>query len=261
MAMGVYTGGTPNLAAIKSALAVDTDTFVVFHTYDTVASLAYIFFMVSIAQRLLLRFLPAYRPAEVASDSRGLETESLSAYAGLLDPRRLPRLGLALLVAAAILPLATLAGRAAGADYGTAVGVLTITTLGVAGSLVPVLHRIERTFQLGFYVILVFCVAVGSMARLDALARVQWPLFGFIVLVIYGSLVLHVLLCRPFRIDADTCIVTHVSGICSPPFVPPVVAGLRNPELLPVGITTGIIGYAVGNYLGIGLAYLFRSLP
>jgi uncharacterized membrane protein len=40
-----------------------------------------------------------------------------------------------------------------------------------------------------------------------------------------------------------------------------VVAGLRNPELLPVGITTGIIGYAVGNYLGIGLAYLFRSLP
>ncbi|HSA24273.1 MAG TPA: DUF819 family protein, partial [Myxococcota bacterium] len=44
MSFGVYTGGTPNLAAISKALQVPNDTFIVFHTYDTVVSLVYILF-------------------------------------------------------------------------------------------------------------------------------------------------------------------------------------------------------------------------
>jgi len=34
---------------------------------------------------------------------------------------------------------------------------------------------------------------------------------------------------------------------------------LKNREVIISGITTGIIGYAIGNYLGISLAYLFRG--
>ena len=36
--------------------------------------------------------------------------------------------------------------------------------------------------------------------------------------------------------------------------------GLKNRAVLISGITTGILGYALGNYLGIAVAYLFRSL-
>ena len=52
MAVGLYTGGTPNLAAIKTALHVDSHVYITMHTYDTVISLIYILFFCSIAQRL-----------------------------------------------------------------------------------------------------------------------------------------------------------------------------------------------------------------
>jgi uncharacterized membrane protein len=260
MSLGVYTGGTPNLAAIKTALHVDDSTFVVFNTYDTVVSLAYILLMASVMQRVLLRFLEPYRRVGAAADAEGLETESLAAFGDLLAPRRLPRLALALGASAAIMAAAAGLGLLAPASYRTTVSILVLTSLGIAASLVPAVQRLERTFQLGLYVILVFCVVVGSRARLDALVNVSWPLLGFVGWVIFGSLAVQVALCRLARIDVDTVLVTHVSAICSPPFVPVVTTGLRNQELLPVGITTGIIGYAIGNYLGIGLAWAIRSL-
>jgi len=261
MSFGVYTGGTPNLASAAKALEVSNDTFIVFHTYDTVVSLAYILFMASMAQRLFVRIglLRPYRPTGSAADAAGLEVESLDAFRDMLRPRRAAGLGLALAAAAGMMGVGYLAGRLVSEEARTAVAILALTSLGIGASLIPTLHRIQRTFQLGFYVLLIFCLAVGTQARLDSLVAVQWDLAGFVALVIFGSLGLQALLCRLFRLDVDTALVTHVSAICSPPFVPVVTAGLRNPELLPAGITTGIIGYALGNYLAIGLAYLLRS--
>jgi uncharacterized membrane protein len=42
--------------------------------------------------------------------------------------------------------------------------------------------------------------------------------------------------------------------------VPVVVSGLKNKDVLISGLITGIIGYAIGNYLGIGVAMLYRML-
>ena len=39
MAVAVYTGGTPNLAAVKTALQVPDEIYIKFHTYDTVIGL------------------------------------------------------------------------------------------------------------------------------------------------------------------------------------------------------------------------------
>ena len=41
--------------------------------------------------------------------------------------------------------------------------------------------------------------------------------------------------------------------------MPVVVSKLKNKEILISGLVTGIIGYAIGNYLGIGIAMLFKS--
>ena len=47
---------------------------------------------------------------------------------------------------------------------------LTITTLGVAASFIPGVRRLRNTFQLGYYLILVFSLAVSSMANIAELA-------------------------------------------------------------------------------------------
>lgn len=49
-------------------------------------------------------------------------------------------------------------------------------------------------------------------------------------------------------------IITSTSAIYSPPFVPVVAVALGNKEVIFAGITTGLIGYAAGNYLGVIIA-------
>ena len=40
-----------------------------------------------------------------------------------------------------------------------------------------------------------------------------------------------------------------------------IATSLKNNAALVSGLATGIIGYAIGNYLGIGTYWLFENLP
>jgi uncharacterized membrane protein len=265
LAIGVYTGGTPNLAAIKSALGIRNDTYILFHTYDTVLSLLYIFLMSSIARPFFVRYMrlrPFEAPATSGTDDvTDDEEESIDAYAGLFKPGILGRLGLAVLLSCAIVGVSAFIGGLLPPTAGTAVTILAITTLGIAASFIKPVRRIRKTFQAGMYVIYVFCFVVASMTRLDSLIHIDYAILGYVALSIFGSLFLHALFCRLAKIDADTFIITSVSAICSPPFVPVVAGALKNKAILISGLTTGIVGYAIGNYLGISVAYLFKNLP
>ncbi|MCF6333403.1 MAG: DUF819 family protein, partial [Draconibacterium sp.] len=87
---------------------------------------------------------------------------------------------------------------------------------------------------------------------------VSFDLFYYVGLAMFGSHILHVLIARIFKIDADTVIISGSALICSPPFVPVVAAALKNKEIILTGLVVGIAGYAIGNYLGIGVAYLLE---
>ena len=62
------------------------------------------------------------------------------------------------------------------------------------------------------------------------------------------------------RVDADTMTVSSVAFINSPPFVPMMVAVLKNRNTLIVGLGAGIVGYALGNHFGVLMASLLASL-
>jgi uncharacterized membrane protein len=258
MAVGVYTGGTPNMAAIKTALRVDDSVFIVMHTYDTVLSFIYIFFCASVARKVFGLFL---RPAAENTGWTGPglsaeKSEDIAAYRGMFS--RPAALGAVLVLSLAIVGAGLGISSLIHEAYKTAAAILTITTLGITCSFIPFVRKTEKTFQLGMYIIYVFCTVVASMADMSVLVNINWALLGFVALCIFGSMILHSLLCKIGGVDADTFIITSVSAICSPPFVPVVASRLQNRTIMLSGITTGIIGYAVGNYLGISFAYLIR---
>jgi len=262
MAIGVYTGGTPNLAAIKTALNVDSTTFIIIHTYDTFISLIYLIFCMSVAQRIFNIWLPRF--SLVVNNSGGIngtmETEDIQSYAGMFRRRTVLAMGGATLLSLLIVGMAMGLAGLVPQSYATSMAILTITTGGIACSFIPKIRNLEKTFQLGMYIILVFCLVVGSMANLKDLININWSIMFFVCFCIFGSLLLHGVFCWILKIDTDTYIITSVSAICSPPFVPVVAGALKNKEIILSGLTTGIIGYAVGNYLGISLAYVFKAM-
>jgi uncharacterized membrane protein len=257
MLVGVYTGGTPNMASIKVALSVDESLYIATHTYDLVIGVFYLMFMLTLGKQFFQLFLPRFRFAE-PNLMLGQSTAGMKNWGGFFKRSSLISMAKAIGLAALIFAVGGSLTFILPENSKMAVVILVITSLGILSSLAPRINRLEKTFELGMYFILVFSLVVSSMANLSQLANVSMVILSYVVLVIFGSLLVQTILSKIFNIDTDTMMITSTAFICSPPFVPVVASALRNKEVIISGLTVGIIGYAIGNYLGITLAYLLK---
>jgi uncharacterized membrane protein len=252
MLVGLYTGGTPNLAALKLALNVDAETYLKVHTYDMIPSLGYLIFLVSIGKWMFRKFLPHYPFANSGEYDNISFTEN--AYDGIFRRKKIFRLLIAIGLSVVIFGLAGSLTLVVKKETQMLVVILAITTFSILASLIPAVNRIDKTFEAGMFFILIFCVVVASMANMQRLADLSGALFAFITWTIFGTLLLHTLFSKICKIDADTLMITSTALMCSPPFVPMIAGALNNKEIVVSGLTVGIMGYAIGNYLGVLIA-------
>lgn len=262
MAVGLYTGGTPNLAAIKSALEIPHEQYIMFHSLDTVLGGIYILFMLTVGIPLF-RFLLGKPEVSDALEEGSHSAFDEEDYRPLFRKENMPQLVkiilLSGLVVGASLGFSALAKVVFSLKSTSALTIVLLTTIGMGLSFSPRIRQLALSYKTGMYFIYVFCFSVASMANLQQLTGIGFNITVFVLGTIVGSLVLHAILCKLAGVDSDTFMVTSISAICSPPFVPMLVKSLGNPGLLLSGMTTGIIGYALGNYLGISLALFLQS--
>ena len=260
---GIYTGGTPNFVAIKMALNVDANLFVILSTYDMIVGAFLVLFFITIAPGIFRFILPPFDKSKgITGDEEEIakQTENLEDYSGMFKKGvLLPLLG-ALGISVIIFLIAGSLSLLLHNFPMMVVVILSITTLGLLASLIKPINRIEKTFQLGMYLILVFSLTVASMANLRSMFGIgMLNLILFISWCYFGSLILHIILAKIFRIDADNFLITSAAFIFSPPFVPLVANALKNKDVIVTGITGGIIGYILGNYFGVALAYFLKG--
>lgn len=254
MLTAVYSGGTPNLAALNLMLDVSPKTYVLTHTYDLILSTFYIFFLITIGQRVLLTFLPAFKYNEIETERAHTDQPtSLAKSTKFIDGL------LAFMIAGMIFAGGGGFSLLLTENYQMPVAILLITSLGIVASLIPRVNRLEGSFDLGMYLILIFSLVVASMANFTTLSDFTPALFMYVTWVLFGSLAVHLLLCKLLGIDADTVMATSTALICSPAFVPVVAGAIGNKQVIVPGITVGIIGYAMGNYLGYLMAILLEG--
>lgn len=259
LAVGVYTGGTVNVASIATARDIPENTFIAFNTYDMVISAMYVLFLTSVGRKFFQKVfrLPAFEGDMKSGKLQDVENDN--SYKGMAKPPVLGKLILAFLLSAVIVGVSYVVGTFV-KGYETAVTILLITTLSIGCSFIKPIREIKKTTSLGMYIIYIFCFTVATMADFKEIINIDYTILIYVVVSIFGSLLVHALLCKFAKIDSDTMIVTSVSAICSPPFVPVVATALGNNAVLISGLTTGIIGYAIGNYLGIFAHILLEKL-
>ncbi len=262
MLVGIYLGGTPNLAAISTALDVSPNIFILTHTYDMVLGAITLVFLMTIAQRVFNWFLPNFHESHSHVNQKEMvaESEGMDNYHGMLTRKGVINLlkafGLSILIFAIAGGLSLLVPKSAQ----MVTVILSITTLGLVFSTFKSINRIDKTFQLGMYLIIVFSLVVASMGDLSSMFQIDFlHLFLFVALAIFGSMIIHLFLSWIFKVDSDTTIITITALTYSPPFVPVVAASLKNKEVIISGLTVGILGYAFGNYLGVAIAYFLKG--
>lgn len=255
MLTGLYTGGNANLASIKVALGVDDTVYIITSAYSTLLSAVYLIFVIVIGKRALRLFLPDFK---YDKDNRGgsvtVKSYDNELFYGLFHKKNLPTLGKSLLLTIVIIGVGAGIALLCPKDMFQTIFILSISTLAIIASTNKKVRNMERTFEAGTYLILVFSIAVASQVNTNTISNIDSRIFLFITIATLGSLLLHVLLSALLRIDTDTTLASSISLICSPPFVPVVAGAVKNKAIIGPGIAVGLFGYAVGTYVGFFLA-------
>ena len=281
MLAGKCTGGTLNAAAIKEGLGISNETYVLLTTYDIVICFFYFVFLLGGGIRLFRwlygekgkRTLSAEDEAEI---KREMEATKANPYKGLWSKAGFAQigkvLGLTIIVVVVGAAMSYLIGWIFGADLANFMNekkggwfmapfILMLTTLGIALSFWKPVKRLDKSYDLGMYLIYIFSLAIASMADLSNLKIMEnLNMIAFLIFAIFVSLFIHAIICRLFRVDADSMVISSVAFINSPPFVPMISNAMKNRASLVTGISAGLIGYAAGNYLGILMAKLLKFL-
>lgn len=253
--VGVYTGGTPNLASIKMALGIDETTYVLVNTFDMLISFVYLVFLMSVGIKLFRKLLSKKKVQNESAENVELNSisDATHTYEGIFTRQHFGKtmaaFGLSLLIVGASMGISFLIAHKID---NMLILILSLTTFSILASFIPGVRKMEKSYDAGMYLVLVFSLVVASMVDVTAIDyRASLSIIAYIAFVIFGSLFLSVLLAKIFKIDSDTMVISSVALINSPLFVPMIAESMKNRKVIITGITVGVVGYAIGNYLGI----------
>ena len=261
VATGIYTGGIPNMGAIKQAVGMPNQTYLYITSYDLIVTGIYLVFIVLFGKTVFRKLLPG---RGVGSDERTVEVEEQGSVGGKpFDSKHykssLLAIVLTLVIAAVSYAVSLFVSGNGNPDM--TVLILLLTTLAIAASFLPPMKRQQHSFDMGLYCVYVFCLAIATACNVREMDIAgSLPILYYLGFIIFGSLVLQFLFARMLKIDGDSVMVCSVALINSPPFVPLAAALLGNKNIVILGITVGLLGYMLGNYLGIGLYHLLMAI-
>ena len=136
--------------------------------------------------------------------------------------------------------------------------ILWLTTLALALGHSPLFRDARGAMQLGSVGLHFFFVLIGIVSRWSEIAEVgvEVFLFALIVVAVHGVFVLGV--GRLLRLDIGTVAVASQAAVGGPTSALAVAISREWRHLVLPGVVVGLLGYAVGTYLGFGVAYVLR---
>jgi uncharacterized membrane protein len=254
MLTGVYVGGTPNLNAIGLALEVPNDIIVLVNTAEMVFGGIYFLLLITVIKPFLSLFLRKYVPKGLQpEEEEALEdNEKLSEYVKMT--------GLSLLSAIAVLGISFGLVLLLFGKVQVAALLIILTTLSLIGGQLNFIKIIKWKFETADFLLLIFSFGIGLQIDIDSLLSQGLDIYGLVGAVFIGTILIHYFLAWITRTDVDTLMISATAALYGPAFIAPIAKAINNRELIIYGIALGLLGYILGNYLGLSIAWLLGMM-
>ena len=258
MMTGIYTGGTMNFNALGASLGVDKTQMAIVLAFEMVLTTPYIFFIIGGGYKIFRKILPYQDVTRKGRTDEEVESKDVENYRGMFAKENIGGMLTGLGLSFVILIFGAGVAFILTGTLNELVIILTITTLSIIASFFKKVRELPKTFELGMFFILIFSVIVASLFDIHSVNGGSLSIGLFVGWVMIVAAVLHLILCRIMHVSGDLFCVSQIALLCSPPFVPPVVGAMQNKKVLISGIVIGLVGYAIGTYLGVAIALILN---
>ena len=256
MMTGIYTGGTMNFNALGASLGVNQSVMAIVLAFQMVITTPYIFFLLAGGYKIFRKVLPYKDITHKGRTDDSVETADVENYRGMFEKKNFIGMMKGLGISAIFLAIGAGLALLITGTLNELVVILTITTLAIIASFFKKVRELPKTFELGMFFILIFSVIVASKFDIHSVNINSLYVGGFVLWIMLMSVMIHLIFCRIAKVSGDLFCVSQVGLLCSPPFVPPIAGAMKNKKVLISGIVVGLVGYAIGTYLGALLAWV-----
>jgi uncharacterized membrane protein len=137
--------------------------------------------------------------------------------------------------------------------------VLWLTTLALTAAQTPIARSLAGGPLLGNLVLHLFLAGLGAQSVIVGILRVGPAVFYFTVVVVAAHALLLFGVGRALRIDLATLAVASQANVGGPASAMALASAKGYTDRLVPGVAVGLLGYAVGNYLGFAVSALLRG--
>ncbi|MDE6001332.1 MAG: DUF819 family protein [Clostridia bacterium] len=269
MTIGLYTGGTPNLVAIGGALGADDSVINAANVSDSLVGGIYFLLMISVAPKAYsfllgkgkqpaLAVIGTVEPEQMPKEEKKVDDYTFGF--SIKDKKSVFKLVGAFFLAVGCLGVGALLEFLIKGTVGNDLLyiLLSVSILGVAFSFIKPVREIKGQYTFGMYLILMFSLALAMSIDWSVFLTNILPTLAFFAIAQISVILIHALLCKIFRIDGYTAVITSTAGVYGPPFIAPVAKAANRPDMIAPGVICGAVGLAIGTFIGCGMGFLFR---
>lgn len=256
-----WIGGSANMAAMQAAFPVDPGAYGCALAVDTV------YYSVWIALLLIMVRYASKWDKAVKADTSKLQAVADAANEEVAKEKKKATagdwiflIGLSLMVSALSQQVGLWLNESLSSvglamfDKGTLTTVF-VTVLGLICALTPLgkLPAVEELSNVYLYAVVSLLASTASLV--DLVSAPLWIVAGLVVLVIH--VVIMFILSKIFHWDCcmvSTASLANIGGSASAP----IVASAYNPSYAGIGVLMGVLGAAVGNFMGLAAGYIMQ---
>ncbi|MFC5624881.1 DUF819 domain-containing protein [Algoriphagus winogradskyi] len=245
MFTGTYIGGSINFNAIALSYHVNEnpDLYAATTVVDSLIGTVWI-----IATLILPKYLQSFFPRKKLSPTTG-ETQKIK------QAESISIAGLASVLGIAFLAMAV--SKLVSQFFPEMPEIITLTSIALMLAQIPFVKRLSGTHTLGFFLILLFLAAIGTLCDLSTLyglgdlAGTLFLFVGLLVLV-HGAVIFGI--GALFKVDWDVIAVASQANVGGNTTALASAESLNRPDLLIPGVLVGSLGNALGTYAGFFIA-------
>lgn len=247
-----YIGGSMNMAAVTQAVDLEPSLATASVAADNVVGVLYLAFLALAPSLIFLQRWFRTSPEGLQSGDSPDDVDDSAPRVTPLDPLHL---GIGVALSFAICAL----GQALAAWFGVAgytILFITAITVILANVFPRQLDRLKGDYEIGLFLMYLFFAAIGISADVVAMinSAMEIAVFAAIVIICHALMIFG--LGRVFHTDLMDTVIASNACVAGPATAAALAAGKGRADLVVPAVLLGVFGYAVANFVGVGLANL-----